>query len=332
MWKSRKLLLVLIAAIAAILIAAPLAAKPTVTVPITPKVLQSIPIDNLAAGDTWVYNESVVFFGVGSQWINRTWTCTGVVTVPDINGIMTQCYNMTESPYNGLAEMNRTQFGTPWNTSSRNSYARTSDGKVIAIELHGFSNYTVGPTTYTEILDLYGYFNESLVQYVFPFSIGLSWQSSAAPIVILGTGGVELAVNNAWIANLTFTLGSPEILGLLPPETNTITNTTTVTVPAGTFDVWTINRTTGFEYFSPIVKSFVLMTDPSGNVVAELLSYSVTYPTLYSGSVATTLLFLYLPLFLGQQQGLMMGQLYDGIALLILGLLVAMGIILLRRQ
>jgi len=313
MLKSRKLFFPLIAALIALLVAAPLASSPTLTAPIN-ALLSGMPADYPAVGDTWTYNMTVS----PGDYTNVTMTVTGVVSIEDWNGTMVKCYNITQESSNSMDTEN-------W----MSMYVRTSDGAQIAAETYMLMN-TSG--TYME-QRMFSYSDVPVVA-GFPYSVGKTWNQT---VTLNYTGWTKTWFGPVpgWV-NMTYDRSNAT--QLIFWQAGEVVNITEVTVPAGTFETWCIKFTSNasapmipilvrYEYYSPTVKNYVLLTNSTGDTGMELLSYSVSYPT--REAIMTMMMFSLL--YNQQQAAATMTYVYIGAGVVVVAA-VAIGLILWRRR
>jgi hypothetical protein len=252
------------------MILAPLASKPTTTAPIN-ALLSGTPVDLPAVGDTWTYNATLG----PSSYSNFTTTVTGIPNILDWNGSSVPCYNFTDIIPNPTAH----GLNASWNT---NLY-RTSDGAEIAGETYSLANTT---GSYTETYS-FSYTNEPIINIAFPYnvpwSVGEIWNQT----ITTNTTGYQSVSNPfpppTWLNTTWVRANATQSTAWFAVD---VLNITTVTVPAGTFETWCANETSNalppvLIYYSPSVKFYVLVTNATdGSPQLELLSYSVSYPTL----------------------------------------------------
>jgi hypothetical protein len=299
MWKSKKLFFTLIAALLALLVAAPLVSSPTLTTPIN-ALLASEP-GHLGIGDTWTYNMPL------NATANQTMTrkVVGIVSVQDWNGTMVKCYKMKMDIPNPMV-----------NVTFQHSYLRISDQKQIAKDYYSLWNASGSYIeTYT-----FSYTNEP-VENGYPLSLMTTWNQT----IIMNTTGYS----NTWIMGpwMNITTDRSNAMKDIFWQAGEVLNISNVTVPAGIFETWRINITNNMSgsvnwYFSPTVKNFVKMTNSTGGFLYELVSYSFGQDT--------TMMLLLLLYQQQQQQATTMTYIYVGAGLGIIAL-VALGIILWRR-
>jgi hypothetical protein len=257
--KFKRLFFPIIATLLVLLVAAPLASTPTLSTPINALIADQP--GPLTLGDTWTYNQPI------NETHNATLTqrvVSTIASVEDWNGTMTQCYKIEieTSP-------------SPYNESWGYQYYRVSDQKFIATEGYAFWNisglYSEGYTfSYNNVPTETGY----------PLSLGKTWNQT---ITSNATGYSYTWNGMAWDNKTWVRSNATQFTYWQACEVLNISN---VTVPAGTFETWCITistnatlvnppTTTGFGYFSPTVKNFVLLTNSTGDLLAELVSYSL---------------------------------------------------------
>nr|MDO8079454.1 hypothetical protein [Candidatus Freyarchaeota archaeon] len=260
MQKSRKLLFFAILIPLVLLIAAPLASTPTLTVPINALADQPGP---LTLGDTWIYN---LPYNATHNETQRQRVASTIALVEDWNGTMTLCYRITK-------ERLSPPYPVPYNETWSYNYYRVSDQKQIASELYTLLNYS------GFYMETYQYiYSDVPVENGYPLSLGEMWNQT----ITWNMTGYMYQWAGSW-SNITWTRSNAT--GTRYWQSGWVLNISTVTVPAGTFETWCINSTMQFNvtdsysrfvYFSSDVKNpyGVLETNSTGGWLRELIGYS----------------------------------------------------------
>lgn len=243
--------------------------------------LSSSSFNVLAVGNTWNYNNSLNINGNTYLWTHMV-AVTGIFSVSDWNGTMVQCWNFTATP---------TSIPSMAYENWVSTYLRSSDGAAIASESYTFDNTTAGMYMETHY---YSYFN--VPQYTnFPYSEGEIWNQTITTNTT-GCFNMRTVTTGTWMNTTWDRSNAAQGTAWFASE---VVNTTTVTVPAGTFETWCIKSSTNstggkvsflYTFYSPSVKAVVLTTDPTGDFRSELLSYGDSYTNQTLQPETTTLL------------------------------------------